>query len=92
MYNDKFFLVVIACGHVGKRKSIEISRYFKAGDVLSCYDSANNMPRSKKKNNSIKMIREVTEAEYLKGKLTEQDNLYLSTFNKCSVKKINVFN
>lgn len=88
MYNDKYFLVVIACGHVGKWKSIEVSRYFKSSDVLSCFEAAYFIPRSKKKSDSIKIIKEITEEEYEIGKVAEQNNLYLNTFDTSFIKKV----
>lgn len=71
--------MVLECGHVGNRKSIEITRYFKDYDVINVYLSALNMPRSKKKSDTVKIVKKISYEEYLKGKLLENENLYLKT-------------
>lgn len=78
---DNYYVVVIACGHVGQRRSIEITRYFKAEGVINCYESAFLMPRSKKNNTCVKLVKKITLEEYEMGKLAEQENLYLNTYD-----------
>ena len=80
MGNEKFYRVIVACGHLGHRNSIEVTRYFKDYDILSCYFSAFQMPRSKKKPGCVKLVETITENEYLIGKKIEKENLYLQTF------------
>lgn len=79
MNQQKFFLVVVDCGHVGTRRSIEIDRYFKDYDIISVYHSAIIMPRCKKKSSSIKYVKEISYDDYVLGKIKESTNLYLST-------------
>lgn len=76
----KYYRVIVGCGHVGKRRMIEITRYFEAENLLQCYDSAFFMPRSKKKPNCIKLIEEISFQEYLNGKKEEEINYYLNTY------------
>lgn len=78
--NEKYYLVVVQCGHVGYRNSFEVTRYFKDFDILNAYISAREMPRSKKKNSSVKTIKQITYEEYIVGKELEKDNVYLNTY------------
>ena len=75
---NRYFRAIIACGHVGARRTIEITRYFEADNVLQCYVTALIMPRSKKKPNCVKLIEEIDFFEYFVGKEKEKDNYYLS--------------
>ena len=36
----KYFELVIACGHVGSGKALEVYRYFEAEDIVTAYESA----------------------------------------------------
>ena len=80
MINEKYYLVVIECGHVGTGRSLEVARYFKDFNPINAYICASIMPRSKKKCNSVKLIKEISYEEYLIGKQLENENLYLNTF------------
>lgn len=75
----KYFELVVSCGHVGKGRSIEIRRFFEAENLLQAYDSAKFMPRSKKKRDSVKYVKEISFNEYEIGKMTEMDNFYLNS-------------
>lgn len=77
----KYYELIVECGHVGIGRSLEVTRYFEADSVLSAFESAKNMPRSKKKASSVKQVMEITYSEYLLGKLTEKQNNYLNTFS-----------
>lgn len=75
----RYFSVIVACGHVGNNNSIEVTRFFKAKDILNAMYSARFMPRSKKKPSCIKRVSSITYDEYLAGKLEELNNPYLSS-------------
>lgn len=77
--SKKYYLIIIECGHVGAGKSIEITRYFEDFSLVEAYYSAINMPRSKKKSDSIKFIKEISYQQYCEGKLSEKLNPYLQT-------------
>ncbi|GEQ23409.1 hypothetical protein CBU02nite_39150 [Clostridium butyricum] len=77
--NKKYYLIIVESGHVGAGKSIEISRYFEDFSLAAAYYSASNMPRSKKKSNSIKLVQEISYEQYCQGKLSENLNQYLQT-------------
>lgn len=32
----KYYRVIVCCGHVGVKKSIEITRYFEGNSILEC--------------------------------------------------------
>ncbi len=78
----RYYRVIIACGHVGSGKNIEITRYFEASDALHCYICALNMPRSKKKPSSVKLIEPIDIKEYHEGKRSECYNYYLHTYDR----------
>lgn len=78
----KYYRVIVCCGHVGAKKSIEITRYFEGNNIVECYEDAIYMPRSKKKPGCIKEIFEIGSNEYIEGKENEKNNLYLNTFKK----------
>lgn len=77
-----YYRVIVSCGHIGSGKMIEITRYFEASDTIHCYICALEMPRSKKKPTSVKLIEPVDIKEYQEGKLMEDHNYYLHTFNR----------
>lgn len=78
----KYFELIVAHSHVGSGKSLEINRYFEAEDILTAYESAKNMPASKKRHDSIKQVVEISYANYLLGKIREMQNPYLNTYTK----------
>jgi hypothetical protein len=43
-----YFQVIIACGHLGRGREVEITRYFQANNALEAWESAMVMPRAKK--------------------------------------------
>jgi hypothetical protein len=77
--SEKYYLVIVKCGHLGFGRSVEITRYFKDYNVLNVYFSAKEMPRSKKHSTSVVRVKEITYCEYLKGKEEEKENPYLNT-------------
>jgi transcription elongation factor Elf1 len=80
MESSKYFLIVVECGHVGRNRSVEVTRYFKDIDIVNAYCSALYMPRSKKKPSSVKEVREISQEIYLLGIEEERNNQYLNTF------------
>ena len=74
-----FFKVVVACGHLGFRREVEITRYFQADNALAAWDSAMIMPRAKKGQGSrcVRKVEEIGPLEYLYGKQAEADDPYL---------------
>ena len=74
-----FFKVVVACGHLGFRREVEVTRYFQADNALAAWDSAMNMPRAKKGQGSrcVRKVEEIGPLQYRNGKLAEADNPYL---------------
>lgn len=72
-----YYEVIVSCGHLGNRRSVDITRYFQAEDIVECYQSGFYMPRSKKNNTCIKQIRVINYNEYISGKEKEKDNPYL---------------
>lgn len=81
MIEKKYYMVVVECGHVGCGKSIEITRYFQDSDIIHAYLAARWMPRSKKKESSVKEVRHITLQDYLTGKREEERNYYLNTYS-----------
>lgn len=77
---EKYYFIVLQCGHVGHRNSLEVTRYFKDLDILDAYISAKEMPRSKKKNSSVKVVKEISYEDYIVGKEQEKNNPYLNIF------------
>lgn len=74
-----FFKVVVACGHLGFRREVEITRYFQADNALAAWDAAMIMPRAKKGQGSrcVRKVEEIELLEYLNGKMAEAENPYL---------------
>lgn len=82
MSREHYFKIVVNCGHVGARKAIEVTRYFKGEDAVSCYFDAFFMPRSKKKRDCVKLVEIITQEEYFRGKEVERANPYLQIIEK----------
>lgn len=78
---ENYYQIITECGHVGARNSLEVTRYFKDFDIITAYNCAQQMPRSKKKNNSVKSIKLITYEEYLSGKALEENDPYLNTYS-----------
>lgn len=74
-----FFKVVVACGHLGFRREVEITRYFQANNALEAWDSAMHMPRAKKGQGSrcVRKVEQIDCLQYLYGKIAEAENPYL---------------
>ena len=75
-----FFKLILEAGHVGAGKSFDMVRYFSGKDIMAVMDSALKTPRVKKKvgGRGIKLIKPISENEYLRGKLIEAGDPYLS--------------
>lgn len=78
--DNRYYRVVVECGHVGRGKAIEITRYFRANDAIECFLSVLRMPRSKKKSDSVKLVEPINSDGYLQGKKAEERNYYLHKF------------
>lgn len=74
-----YYKVIIACGHVGSNREIEVTRYFQAKNALKAWESAQVMPRAKKSQRSrcVRKVEEVDFLRFLNGKLEELENPYL---------------
>lgn len=84
-----FFKVVVACGHVGRRREIEVTRYFEAKNALEVWDTTMHMHRAKKGQRSrcIRIVEEIDVIEYINGKIAEANNPYLQVRkNKANAK------
>lgn len=77
---EKYYLIILECGHVGHHNALEVARYFKDSDILDAYVCAREMPRSKKKNASVKIVKQISYDDYMLGKQSEKENIYLNTF------------
>jgi len=77
MNPKKYYRIIIACGHLGHKRSVEITRYFEADDIMECYCSSFWMPRSKKKVDCVKLVTPIEYEEYIRGKASELSNPYL---------------
>lgn len=74
-----YYQVIVACGHIGKGREIEVTRYFKANSAIDAWDSAMVMPRAKKTqgNRCVRSVREIDSMQFLMGKLAEMHDPYL---------------
>ena len=74
-----FFKVIVACGHVGRGREIEVTRYFQAESVFDAWESALHMPRAKKGHGGrcVRKIEKINLMQYLSGKIAEAENPYL---------------
>jgi hypothetical protein len=75
-----FFKLILEAGHVGAGKSFDMVRYFSGRDIMAVMDSALKTPRVKKKvgGRAIKLIKPISENEYLLGKRIEASDPYLN--------------
>ncbi len=75
-----FFKLILEGGHLGAGKSYDIVKYLKGRDIVSVLSWAFNIPRAKKKDSGkgIKLIKEISEKEYLVGKKREKTDPYLN--------------
>ena len=79
-----FFKLILEGGHLGAGKSYDIVRYLKGRDILSVLSWAFHIPRAKKKESGkgIKLIKEISEKEYLLGKKREKKDPYLNPLKR----------
>ncbi len=65
-----FYKVIVEYGHLGAGRGFEMTRFVKGRDPLHVFEILRTMPRVKKKTSlrSVKLLKEVTEAEYLSGR------------------------
>lgn len=82
MKNTGYYRVIIACGHVGTGKDIEVTRYFRDSNTVSCYFSAYHMPRSKKEPGCVKLVTPITPEEFFETKELDKYSDYLQTYGK----------
>lgn len=75
-----FFKLILEGGHLGAGKSYDIVRYLRGRDIVSVLSWAFHIPRAKKKESGkgIKLIKEISEKEYLVGKKREKTDPYLN--------------
>ena len=75
-----FFKLILEGGHLGAGKSYDIVRYLRGRDIVSVLSWAFSIPRAKKKDSGkgIKLIKEISEKEYLVGKKREKTDPYLN--------------
>lgn len=75
-----FFKLILEGGHLGAGKSYDIVKYLKGRDILAVLSWAFNIPRVKKKESGkgIKLIKEISEQEYMLGKMKERRDPYLN--------------
>jgi len=79
-----FFKLILEGGHLGAGKSYDIVRYLRGRDIVSVLSWAFHIPRAKKKESGkgIKLIKEISEKEYLLGKKKEKRDPYLNPPNR----------
>ena len=79
-----FFKLILEGGHLGAGKSYDIVRYLKGRDIVSVLKWAFQIPRAKKKESGkgVKLIKEISEKEYLLGKKREKRDPYLYPPNR----------
>jgi len=75
-----FYKLVMEGGHVGAGKSYEMVRYLEGESMLSVITRAVHTPRLKRKEfaGGIKLIEEISFAEYRRGKRRERRDPYLN--------------
>jgi hypothetical protein len=75
-----FFKLILEGGHLGAGKSYDIVRFLRGRDIVSVLSWAFFIPRAKKKESGkgIKLIKEISEKEYMVGKKREKTDPYLN--------------
>ena len=70
---DKYFKVIMECGHMGAGTSNEIVRYLKARDTVELFDDLKNHPGLKSKGTTkhISLVKPISQQEYESGKVLE---------------------
>jgi hypothetical protein len=75
-----YFKLVMEAGHMGAGKSWDMVRYFEGDDIFGIMARSRQIPRLKKKErgDSIKLIKEISWREYIRGKGQERKDPYLN--------------
>jgi|SRR3989338_3510323 len=75
-----YFMAILEKGHMGAGNGYEVKRYFKGKDMLSVISKIRYLPRVKKRHTieSVKFIKAIEREEYIRGKVQEYSNPYLS--------------
>jgi hypothetical protein len=75
-----YFKLVMEAGHLGAGKSCDMVRYFEGDNIFGVFARSRRIPRLKKKEsgNGIKLIKEISQQEYIHGKGQERRNPYLN--------------
>ena len=76
--NQMYFKLVMEAGHVGAGKSYDMVRYFEGDDIFGILARSRHIPRLKKKESGsgIKLIKEISQQEYIHGKGQARRNPY----------------
>lgn len=74
-----YFKVLMEGGHLGAGKSYDMVRYLKADNIGVIFDLLGHFPRVKAKGitKSVKLIKPITEEEFVAGKTGELRDPYL---------------
>lgn len=74
-----YYKVMMEGGHMGAGKSYDMTRYFKADNLLTVFDLLATMPRLKTKgvSKSVRQIEQISEEEFRLGKHAESEDFYL---------------
>jgi hypothetical protein len=75
-----YFKLVMEAGHMGAGKSWDMVRYFEGDDIFGILARSRHIPRVKKKEcgGGIKLIKEISWREYIRGKGQERKDPYLN--------------
>lgn len=81
---ERYFKILLDCGHVGKGNSLEVSRYVAAKDNVDAFILGNGMPRVKRKHRKTGTlwVVEITYSEYCLCLIDEAMHPYLNTYKK----------
>ncbi|OGQ77063.1 MAG: hypothetical protein A2235_05715 [Deltaproteobacteria bacterium RIFOXYA2_FULL_42_10] len=76
----QYFEIILENGHMGAGNGYEVRRYFRGKNILSIISKIKYIPRVKKKHTTtaVKFVRAINREDYIKGKVMEYDDLYLS--------------
>jgi hypothetical protein len=82
-----YFKLVMEASHVGAGKSCDMVSYFEGDDIFGVLARSRRIPRLKKKESGggIKLIKEISQQEYIYGKGREGVNPY---FNRSGLSAI----
>jgi len=81
---ERYFKILLHCGHVGTGKFLEVARYVTAKDCVQAFTLGNRLPRTKRKKNKTGTVsvKEITRMEYYWGLLNEATNPYLNIIKR----------